>query len=171
MKERPHCGNKAMRRSLSMHYKEVNSFRCRTTLLPTEFIFRNFEPSLSHDPFPSSTDTMSLNRQRSNCLDTQSHEDRKPVICSGQCKIFDRAVLVYIYIRIYIYIWWRPATPPAIPMQHNKATLFTWYLYAGFTTYIPPTPPTGVPGRGVSYTLHTLSCIHNLLLPIQYHYI
>lgn len=111
MKERPHCGNKAMRRSLSMHYKEVNSFRCRTTLLPTEFIFRNFEPSLSHDPFPSSTDTMSLNRQRSNCLDTQSHEDRKPVICSGQCKIFDRAVLVYTYI----YIWWRPATPPSNP--------------------------------------------------------
>ena len=147
MKERPHCGNKAMRRSLSMHYKEVNSFRCRTTLLPTEFIFRNFEPSLSHDPFPSSTDTMSLNRQRSNCLDTQSHEDRKPVICSGQCKIFDRAVLVYTYI--YIYIWWRPATPP---QQSPCSTTKQRYLHdtsmqGSLPIYPPPLPQGSLGGE------------------------
>ena len=83
------------------------------------------EPSLSHDPFPDSTDAMSLTRQRSNCLDTQSHEDGKPVICSGQCKIFDRTVLCIYYI--YICIWMVPAGgrqpsqhPPSPPAQQSN---------------------------------------------------
>ena len=155
MKERRHPGNKAMRRSLSMHYKDVNSFRCRTTLLPTEFIFRNFEPSLSHDPFPSSTDTMSLNRQRSNCLDTQSHEDRKPVICSGQCKIFDRAVLVYTCIYIYMVATGNPPSNPHAAQQSNAIYI---YLYAGYLYTPHPFPhPTYTLLYSQSITAHTVT--------------
>lgn len=167
MKERPHRGNKAMRRSLSMHYKDVNSLRCRTTLLPTEFIFATLSNLWAM--ILSLAALISCHSTGSAAIAwIHSHmRTENPWFAVGNAKSLTGR---YWYIRVcmynIIYIYgggWQPPSNLHAAQQSNAIYMIplcrVHYLY---------TPPSHrVPGRGVSYTLHTLYCIHNLLLPIQ----